>query len=422
MKNIMAVPIPIFSASKEAKYYYLSLQMGNALLEEARSYSQDVSLSSPFLDLISRIGLDALTGGKPIFVPVTDVLLACGLESNPIDDRSVVTLMLNKGNATSADNVARLQNLRSQGFQTAFYSYGNIAAIKPFFPHLDYIFCGSDTQELVSVVRAVRQSGYHRIKVIAKGIDNSSLFDRVAAFGADLFEGGFYKLPAVSKDNRVSPLQVNYLQLLNQVSQDDFDIGSFAKVVQRDTALAIRFLKMVNSSHVRGSQIKSLKHAAALIGQVEIKRWITTAVASSLSQDKPGEITRISLLRAKFLENLSGLFEMGVHKENLFLMGLFSVLDAIIDQPIEQAIEMVSVPDSVKTALTKEDNEFGEMYRFIKLYERGEWTEVSRIALIKNITVESIFHAYTDALMWYDFLLNMQDFSESDVAELGAME
>ncbi|MCL2084615.1 MAG: HDOD domain-containing protein [Oscillospiraceae bacterium] len=414
MNGIMAVPIPIFSASREAKAYYLSLQIGNALLGEATSYSQDVSLHSPFIDLINRIGLDPLTGGKPIFIPVTDVVLTSGLELNPLIDRATVVLMLQKSNAASDANLMRLMRLRGQGFKTAFYTYPSLDALEPFLPHLDYIFCEHDTQELMQTIRKVRLSGC-RVKVIAKGIDQASLFNRVASFGADLFEGGFYKLPAISKDNRVSPLQVNYLRLLNQVNQDDFDLGQFAKVVQRDPALAIRFLKMVNTTYTQTTKITSLKHAAAMIGQNEIKRWITTAVASSLSQEKPGEITRISLLRAKFCENLAGVFEMGVHKENLFLMGLFSVLDAILDMPIAKALDMVMIPDSVREALVGEAGGFGEIFKFIKLYEYADWIEVSRIALIKNISVEEFFKAYCDALLWYDRLLNAQDIHDDEL-------
>jgi len=117
---------------------------------------------------------------------------------------------------------------------------------------------------------------------------------------------------------------------------------------------------------------------------------------------------------------MAGLFEMGVQKENLFLMGLFSVLDAILDVPLDKALDMVLVPDKVKEALLKRDNDLGEIYNFITLYERGEWTEVSRIALMKNISVKDIYDAYYDSLTWYGRMINLKiDEDEIDASDEG---
>jgi EAL and modified HD-GYP domain-containing signal transduction protein len=225
--------------------------------------------------------------------------------------------------------------------------------------------------------------------------------------GAELLQGQFYKTTSIVRDSRVSPLKVNYIQMLNQVSQEDFELDKFAGVVQRDTALAVQFLKTVNSSHARGSNITSLRHAASLLGQKEIKKWVTTAVTTTLGQESPGEVTRLSMIRAKFCENLAPMFEMAIHKDNLFLMGLFSVLNVILETTIEQALQIVRVPEPVKTALLGGDNDFGNVYKFILLYEEGEWTEISRLALINNMKINSIYEAYKGALTWYSDLVNM---------------
>jgi EAL and modified HD-GYP domain-containing signal transduction protein len=111
------------------------------------------------------------------------------------------------------------------------------------------------------------------------------------------------------------------------------------------------------------------------------------------------------MIRAKFCENLSGQFEMAIHKDNLFLMGLFSVLNVILEMPIDQALKMVFVPEPIKVALLGGENEFKKIYDFVKLYEEGEWREVSRIALLHNMNVRDIFTAYNEALKWYGQLI-----------------
>jgi len=415
--ELMVVPKPIFSASKEVKGYYLSFQVGNALLEEGTARGLDLGANMRLFDFVNNIGLDVLTMNKLMFMPVTDVLLATDLESSCVVDRSLVVLMINKNNQLSQANLKKVAALKAAGFKIAFFSYSSIEAVEPFFPYVDYVFSRNDTEIMMPTVRYIKTQG-HPAKIIATKVDSSQTFDRVNLFGIPLFTGHFYKVPMAGRDNRVSPLQVNYIQLLNQVSQDDFEFDKFTKIVQRDTALAIKFLKMVNSSHVRSSKITSLRHAAAMIGANEIKRWITTAVSSTLSQEKPDEITRMSLLRAKFCENIAGIFEMGVHSDNLFLMGLFSVLDVILEMPIEEALGLVFVPEPVKVALTGGNNNFGQIYNFVKEYEQGDWTEISRTALIKNFNIKDIYNAYYDALTWYGRLINMTVDEDEALAEL----
>jgi EAL and modified HD-GYP domain-containing signal transduction protein len=404
--DMMVVPKPIFTASKNVEGYQLSFQVGNALTGQGLNSTLNLSVQSPFFEFINEIGLDVLTTNKTVFVPVSDIILASNIEQVCRADRSLVALLISNHNTLSEANLQRIIHFKKMGFKIAFRGFSDASVLEPFLPYADYIFAHYDNDKLMPVMFMVRSGGYP-IKVIATDVDTVDVFNRTAALKIDYFRGRFYKTPALSEGNAVSPLQVNYLQLLNQVNSDDFDFEKFTKVVQRDPSLAIQFLKMVNSSQMR-QEIKSLRHAAALVGQNEIKRWVTTAVTSSMSQEKPGEITRISLLRAKFCENMAGLFEMGVHKENLFLMGLFSVLDVVLEMPIEKALEMIIVPDSVQKALIGEENNFWQIYNFVKNYEYGDWMEVSRTALVYNLKTTDIFHAYNEALHWYGRLINMK--------------
>jgi EAL and modified HD-GYP domain-containing signal transduction protein len=404
--DLLVSPKPIFQRSKEVFAYYLSFQIGNALLSGGMSLAFENEMRSPFFDFINQIGLDALTSGKPIFVPVTSVHLAQDIEHLcEVDHTKVILMMANKVDLSAA-NLQRITRCREQGFKTAFIHRTDYDAMTHFLPQIDYIFNAGDTAALPALGGKIRKA-FARTKIIARGIDSDAAFNRAVLSGAEYLQGQFYKTIAVVRDNRVSPLKVNYIQMLNQVSQDDFELDKFAVIVQRDTALAIQFLKMVNASHVRGSNISSLRHAAALLGQKEIKKWVTTAVTSTLGQESPGEVTRLSMIRAKFCENLSGLFEMAIHKDNLFLMGLFSVLNVILEMPIDKALQMVYVPEPVKVALLGGHNDFARIYEFVRLYEEGEWTEVSRIALMNNLKTTEVFTAYNEALKWYGDLITM---------------
>jgi len=407
MKDMMVAAKPVFDKYKEVKGYYLDYQVGNALIEQGKPFSFENSTTSPFFDFVNEIGLEALTGGKLVFVPVTGVFLATDFHTDCKVDPSRVVFLLSQSGPVPESLRQRLTQIKELGYNFAFRDYSDIDLIKPLFPYADFIFCGGEAIDLMPLIAGIR-GNRSSAKVIATGVDSNRKFDTLATFNIELFEGQFYREAIIHKQHRISPLKVNYLQLLNQVSQEDFELDKFARIVQRDTALALQFLRMVNSSSVRSNAIHSLRHAAALLGQKEIKKWVTTAVTSSLGQESPGEITRLSMLRAKFCENLAGLFELGVQKENLFLLGLFSVLDVILNTTMDRALKMIYVPEAVRTALLDGSNDVGQVYRFVTDYEAGDWTEISRIALMRKMDICDIAAAYHDALSWYGHIISMK--------------
>ncbi len=405
--NLLLIPKPIFNNKTNVEAYYFSYQYGNAILEGVKSNPFDRSMDSPFFDFMNKVGLEALTMDKLIFVPVTNILLAMDLEKISHVEREKVVFLLDKKNTLDKLCLERIKRYRHMGYKIAFKDIDDLNVLIDFLPQTDFIFLNL-TPEQVKPSLDYLQSINRNTQIIITDIETSAQFDKVKYLGAPLFDGNFYKVHfPKGNQNFVSPLKVNYIQLINIVSKEDFDLKDFINVIKRDTALAIKFMTLVNSSGKITSQIKTINHAAAMLGQLEIKKWITTAVSSMLSQDKPSEVTRTSLIRAKFCENMARHFEMAIHKENLFLMGLFSVLDVILEMPMPQALKLVFVPEPVRLALELGHGSFNEVYDFIKLYEQGEWHEISRISLVRNITINDIHDAYVDAITWYSNLINM---------------
>ncbi len=123
--------------------------------------------------------------------------------------------------------------------------------------------------------------------------------------------------------------------------------------------------------------------------------------ANALYADKPNEVTRLSLLRAKFAENLAEAFGLKAQKDELFLMGLFSVLDVILEKPMAEALKVVHVAGEISNALIYRIGVLAPVYDFMLQYETANWAEVSRLMLLKNIDMNTVYEAYTSALKWY---------------------
>ena len=122
---------------------------------------------------------------------------------------------------------------------------------------------------------------------------------------------------------------------------------------------------------------------------------------NELAAGKPNEITRLSLIRARFAENLAPVFDYAMRKDELFLMGLFSLLNLILDMPMEDALSQVGVSNEIKKALVSDDGIFSPQLEFLLSYEAGDWQEVSRLMVLHDIEMHVVYDAYVEALKWY---------------------
>ena len=409
--KLLIVPKPLFTSDMNVEGYYMSAQYGNAILESTKSNPLDRAMDSPFLEFMSEVGLNALTQGKPVFVPITQIQLATDLERGVTEDASSIVLLLDDRVEPDAATLARCERFANMGYKFAKYFTGKLESISAFSPYISYAFVKITASKMVEQARVLKRE-FPSITIVGMDISEKPVFDQMIMHKnnkIELFDGAFYKvhIPTTAKQNALSPLKTNYVQLLNIVNQEDFDFQTFTRTVRQDTALAIQFMKLVNTASKSRSEIKNLNQAAAMLGQKEIKKWVSTAVSNALCVDSPSEITRLSLIRAKFCENLARHFEMAVMQENLFLMGLFSVLDVVLDMPLEDAFKMVFVPPQISDALVRQQGDFFSILYFVMQYEFGHWKEISRVALVRNIAINQIHFAYKEALIWYSELINM---------------
>ena len=242
---------------------------------------------------------------------------------------------------------------------------------------------------------------YPNIKICAGNVETQEIFEDLKnEEGLSLFEGDFYRIPVTKGQTEIAPLKANYIELLNMVNDVDFELTRVADVIGRDTALVLSLLEMVNRFSVN-SEITSIRHAAAMLGQRELKKWINTIVTKELCADRPSEVTRISLLRAKFAEMLAPLFGLEMKASELFLMGLFSVLDLILSLPMDEALKKINVSKEITEALVNKNGEFANVLDFMIQYEAASWQEVSRMMILQKLDMNDVYDAYLKSICWY---------------------
>ena len=362
------------------------------------------------LELIQELGTTTLSGGKPIFVSLNNISIFSSLESESKNTNHGPILLIDQTFPPVSMYTDRIRELREFGYHFAIrnlpvHCYEDYA---PILSQMDYILI--DCQK----IDAVKASFYFRklypdICICASNIPDMETFGKLSpAETISLFEGTFFRMPVTRGEHKVSPLKINYISLLNLIEEDDFDLTKAADIISQDTALIISLLRLANTRSFN-SEITSVRVAVSMLGQKDLTRWIQTTVIEKLCSDKPNELMRLSLLRAKFAENLAPVFGMAMRSQELFLTGLFSILDIILDCSMEEALSMVRVSGKIRTALLEHTGSLAEVLHFIVKYESAEWQEVSRQLVLKNIEIPDVSHAWVSSLQWYAKLIAMNE-------------
>ncbi|MCL2621048.1 MAG: HDOD domain-containing protein [Defluviitaleaceae bacterium] len=388
--------------------YCFRYESAHDYIADSPARAFDGVVNPPGLEILERVGIDAFTNGVPLFVPISKFALLSDMSQKSTQPPEKVVFLFNNSDITPEEPfLSTIQNLKERGYKFALENPKDINYMHPVIQLCDYVMLSFkfNMNNLTTFRQLATQ--HRHITFVAADINGLEIFSQLDKTNFKYFEGRFYNVPVAKDQSTMSPVKINRIHLLNTVQEPDFAIESVADIVGRDPSMSISLLKLVNSPHLGISQkIKSIQHAVAMLGQKEVRKWVTTVIANLLAEDKPGELTRLSLMRAKFAENMARHFQLAMQSNDLFLLGLFSVLDAALDMPMEEALKIIHVSEEIHTALVERKGRFMKILNFILAYETADWTETKNTMMLHDIAAEDVFNAYMETVEWYDSILN----------------
>lgn len=402
--DMLATLIPYFDKDMKVSAYALASQRENSLLNPPifGSSSPNGLADIEGLEIVHNIGIDTLSPGTVVLIPVSHIAVFSDLETKCDEFRGRVVLAFDNEVENSEAYRKRFSQLKEKGYMLAMSKLpmSQYEENRELLKLMDYVILDQKEVDLAKAKLYFKRQ-YPQIKICVGNIDHQDIFDSLKDDDDFYrFEGKFYRIPITKGENEVSPLKINYLELMNIVNSPDFELTKAADVIGRDTALVVELLKMVNHIAIN-SQVTSIRHAAAILGQRELKKWINTVITKELCADRPNEVARTSMLRAKFMECLAPVFGLGMKSAEVFLMGLFSILNIILNMPMEDALKMVTVSKEIEDALVRGTGELAGIYSFVVNYEAADWQEISRQLIVLNVDTNTIYQAYTETVCWY---------------------
>lgn len=235
--------------------------------------------------------------------------------------------------------------------------------------------------------------------VVAEGIESAEDFQLAQAMGFSLFQGYFFSKPVIVPGKSIPSHRLNDIKLLQEINKSNLDFDSLEHLVKQDLSLCYTLLKYINSAYFAlRDEITSIKQAMVLLGETEVRRWASLALVTFLAADKPSEVIVSSLIRGNMCELLCGDVHLSGHESEVFLLGIFSMLDVLIGRPLEEVLDGINLSTEIKRALLGYEGPYGDLYKTVISYEKADWETFDRSAKKLSLKPERLLDVYVNAV------------------------
>lgn len=350
---------------------------------------------------LMSIGAENVLGGKKAFINFDDSLLHDKMYEL-LPREAVVIEILETVNPT-VGLIAVCLNIAKQGYSIALDDFTGEPRWAPLTHIASVIKVDlrlSSHEEQERMLRAYKPRG---IAMLAEKVETYAEFDWARRAGYDLFQGYFFARPVMLRSQQIPAVKASCLRLLREVRQPDLDFDRVEQLLREDVALTYKLLRYVNSAMFsRRTEIQSIQRSLTALGEDGIRRWVALATLPTLATDKPTELLTLSLVRARFCERLAELAQVA-RPGQAFLLGMFSLLDALIDQPLHEALRTVDLGPEITDALlgiAEEGSPWARLYQLVQCYEHADWDAVDRLSQACGIPFPQTGDAYLDSTDW----------------------
>jgi EAL and modified HD-GYP domain-containing signal transduction protein len=389
---------PIFTRQKKVFAYELLYRSG-----AANNFCTAMDLNEAANKVIADSGLlpglGNLTDGKKAFINVTREVLLDGVIEVLPKELTVVELL--ETIEPDAEVIAACKKLREAGYLLALDDFVYAPRFEPLVELSDIIkvdFLSSSREERAALARRGAQAGIH---MLAEKVETHEAFSEAVELGYSYFQGYFFCRPVILAHRDVPGNKLQYLRILQEIQRPEINLEQIERIIRRDLALTFKLLRYLNSAAFNfKNEIETIRQALMLLGERQIRKWASLVIIASLGQDKPEELVRQALIRARFCETLGPLLGLGHRAEDLFLTGMMSLIDAILDHPLEQLLKDLPLNSEIRDALTGHENRLSQVYSLTVACERGDWETLARLTAQLGVSGPDLLTLYLSAVEW----------------------
>jgi EAL and modified HD-GYP domain-containing signal transduction protein len=371
--------------------------------DEHGQANQDLAICT-MLDNVVVYGLQQLTGGVPAFVRCTGGALTRRLVE--VLPPSMTVLELVEPMQRSTELVSTCQLLKSEGFRLALGSYAWESGYEPLVELADYIkvdftlLCASGRHYLQ------RRANHVAAALVAENVETQEDYRQACAEGFTLFQGYYFCRPVLLKQRKVPTNHLSQIRILQLLHSDPVDLHAVSQAVKRDLSLTYRLLRLVNSPVCAIRQeVRSIEAALMVVGEEMFQRMATLAIASELNTNQSTEVLRMAFVRGRFCEKTGA--ENGLEPTEQYLLGLLSLLPAMLNVGMEELLPVLPLRASIREALEGSKNPERQLLDWLEAHERGDWRACDATVAAHGLNREQLDRQYAAAVEWAEGALHM---------------
>ncbi|WP_419569945.1 EAL and HDOD domain-containing protein [Rheinheimera sp.] len=346
-----------------------------------------------------NLGLDEFLDDKPGFINFTlDALLKRYPALLPAEQ---VVIEILETVQPGKRLLAECKMLKEQGYILALDDYIHQPVWRHFYPLIDIIkvdLLSTSEEQILQIKHSI--SEFPHLKLLAEKVETNEEFEHAIELGFDYFQGYFFSKPEMMQSRALSPAQMTLAELLYETAKKDTDLNSITGIFERDVNLSYKLLRYANSAvFKRRTEISTIKQALVLLGQKELKRFLSVLFTAQVGSEKPAELMRLAMTRARFAEHISVLAGFSAPAE-AFLTGMMSLIDAILDEPMASVMTKLPLSAGIKAALVESEGPMASYLQLVKLYEQAHWDAAEQWIQRLQLDKKAVPDAYHSAVQW----------------------
>lgn len=392
MENLFIARQPVYDLKQTVIGYELLYRNGD--VDKAIFDDGNLASSETIINTFMHIGIDSLVGSSVAFINLPyDFIINESL--TPMFKEQIVLELL-EDIEPDEKSIAGIKQLKSQGYKIALDDFEYDEKYMPFLELADYV-------KIDVIDKNETEIRYHLDKVsrfdaiiIAEKVETQEMYNLCKDIGFKYFQGFFFCRPQLVKQKNIPANKAVALNLLNKLQDPDIDYSELETVLAQDVALSYKFLRYINSAAFSlRREVDSIKDAIALLGLNNTKNWVSMILMAKSIDNKPGELISVAMIRGKMCELIATKTQPEI-KDQMFIVGLFSVLDALMDMEMIELLDTITLIAPIKMALLDHSGEHGVILEQVLNYEHFYWDLLLRSGIDPNIFTES----YLQAVEW----------------------
>lgn len=394
MDQLFIARQPIYDRDKGVLGYELLYR--SSLLNRANITDADQASCETILNSFMHIGIDNIVGSALAFINLPREFIVNDTLMPAFKEQAVLEIL---EDIEPDDEVIKgIKRFKQAGYQIALDDFVFRDELVPLLELADYIKL--DVIEL-SKSQLQQQLMYlepYKAKVVAEKVETHELYEFCYGLGMDYFQGFFFCHPEMLQQKSLPSNKLVVLNLINKLNDPDITSEALENLLIQDITLSYKLLRYINSAAFSlRREVDSIKDAIVLLGIKNLREWVSLIMMSRVLDSKPTELIVTGMIRGKMLELLAEKMQPEI-RHQMFIIGLFSVLDALMDQPMIELLDTVILSTPIKLALLDKAGPQGELYQYVLQYEQCDWDEINQLGERRELFIQS----YLEAVHWAD--------------------